>query len=468
MSDPSEQTFTKRSRLNAPAGEVFAWHTRPGALERLLTPWQPVRILRRTGGIQDGAQVTIRMRAFGMPVTWTVEHRDYIEGQQFRDVQISGPFAHWTHTHRVEPIDEHTCELIDHIDYRLPAGALGRKLGAARVKRDLQTTFDYRHALLAQDLAQHREIAQGQKLTVAISGARGFVGRALVPLLSTGGHTVRRIVRGGATHDRGIGWSAATGEVELSKLDGVDAVVHLAGEPIMGRWTAAKKQRIRDSRVKGTRQIAEALAAAPRHLDNPPRVLINASAVGYYGDRGDELLDESSEPGTGFLAETCAAWEYSTEAARQAGLRVAMMRIGLVLHPSGGALASMLPLFGKGLGGRLGNGAAWWPWITRDDLAGAIYHALCNESVSGPVNAVGPAPVTNKTFTKVLGRVLHRPTVLPVPKFAARLAMGEVADAALFASARVLPGRLQETGYRFRDPELEPALQRMLGAGESE
>ena len=460
----TNRTFTKRTRLAAPAESVFAWHTRPGALERLLPPWQSARVVRRQGGIADGGRTTVRLRMGPMPITWIAEHRDYVEGERFSDVQVKGPFAHWAHTHRVEPAGEHACDLVDEIEYREPMGALGRALGGGFVHRQLERVFEYRHALMAADLELHQRLgALGatRPLTVAVTGSHGLVARALVPLLTTGGHTVKRIVRRKPMHEMEIGWSPQTGELETQKLEDVDAVVHLAGEPVMGRWNAAKKQRIRDSRVQGTHQIAEALA----HLSNPPRVMVSASAVGYYGDRGDELLTEDSAAGRGFLAEVAAQWENATRPARDAGIRVAMMRVGIVLSPAGGALGQMLPLFRLGLGGPLGDGWHWMPWITRNDLAGALYHAICNEQVTGAVNGAAPAPVTNRTFTKVLGRVLHRPTCFRVPRFAARLAFGELADEALFSSARAQPRMLEATGYRFRDPELAPALSAMLGRG---
>jgi uncharacterized protein (TIGR01777 family) len=247
--------------------------------------------------------------------------------------------------------------------------------------------------------------------------------------------------------------------VDPSRFDGVDAVVHLAGENIAaGRWTSARKAEIRQSRVEGTRRLCEALA----RLAQPPRVFVSASAIGFYGDRGAQTLTEESGAGSGFLPDVCREWEAATEPASQAGIRVVNLRFGMVLSPAGGALQKMLPPFKLGLGGRIGSGAQFMSWIAIDDAVGAIHQALSAESLRGPVNAVAPTPVTNAEFARTLARILRRPAFMPVPQFAARLAFGEMADALLLASARVMPVRLQESGYHFRFPELEGALRHML------
>jgi uncharacterized protein (TIGR01777 family) len=246
----------------------------------------------------------------------------------------------------------------------------------------------------------------------------------------------------------------------LTDLDGVDALIHLAGENIAAtRWNAATKKRIRDSRVEGTRVLCEGLAK----LTRAPRVLLSASAVGYYGDRGDEILSEDSPSGSGFLAAVARDWEAATEPAAAAGIRVVRMRFGVILSPRGGALAQMLTPFRLGGGGRIGSGRQWWSWISIDDAASAIQHAIMTESLSGPVNGVAPNPVTNAEFTHTLGQVLGRPTLIPMPAFAARLALGEMADELLLASARVLPTKLLESHYRFQHPTLDVALRHLLG-----
>jgi hypothetical protein len=295
---------------------------------------------------------------------------------------------------------------------------------------------------------------------VVVTGSRGLVGSALIPFLTTGGHRVTRLVRGAAAGPDEAIWDPGKGLTEPLRVDGVDAVVHLAGENIAaGRWTPARKAEIRRSRVEGTRSLCDALIRLPQ----PPKVLVTASAIGFYGDRGAQALTEESEPGKGFLSDVCREWEAATEPASRGGIRVVNLRFGMILSAAGGALRKMLLPFTLGMGGRVGSGEQFTSWIALDDAIGAIHHALCEESVRGPVNAVAPAPVSNAEFTRTLARVLRRPALVPLPAFAARLLFGEMADALLLGGARVMPARLQASGYRFRFPDLESALRHLLG-----
>jgi uncharacterized protein len=300
---------------------------------------------------------------------------------------------------------------------------------------------------------------------VLVTGASGLIGSALVPFLTTGRHTVMRLVRStprpGATE---IPWDPAARSIPTPALEGFDAMVHLAGDNIAsGRWTAAKKASIRNSRVQGTALLCDALA----QLVTPPKVLLCASAIGYYGDRGASILREESAPGTDFLAEVCQAWEAAAAPAVQRGVRVVYLRLGVVLSAAGGALAKMLTPFRLGLGGVVGDGQQYISWIALDDVLGVIHHALITETLHGPVNAVAPQPVTNQEFTTMLGQVLRRPTRFPMPAFVARLVFGEMADALLLASTRVAPVRLQASGYTFQYPALEGALRHLLGKNQA-
>lgn len=295
------------------------------------------------------------------------------------------------------------------------------------------------------------------KPMVAVTGATGMVGRALVTSLVRDGHPVRRLVRRSAQPIEGIEdvpWNPSARELDARDLAGVGAVVHLAGENLAQRWTPELKRRMRESRVDSTRLIADRMS----HMTDRPPTLISASAVGIYGDRGDEVLDESSPLGTGFLAALSEEWEGATDAAKAAGVRVVHVRFGIILSARGGALAKMLPPFKLGAGGTLGDGSQWMSWVLLDDVVSAIRFAIDHENVTGAVNVTAPNPATNAQFTHVLGEVLHRPTIAKVPRFALRLMYGEMADAALLASQRVLPKRLSEAGFEFAYPELRPAL----------
>jgi uncharacterized protein len=296
---------------------------------------------------------------------------------------------------------------------------------------------------------------------VAVSGSSGLIGTVLVEELIRRGHQVRRMVRR-APGPKEIFWDPAGGRLDPADLEGLDGVVHLAGENVGARWTQSRKIRIRESRVNGTRLISEAIARLPQR----PAVLVSASAIGIYGSRGDQVLTELSppaDPRQDFLASVALDWEAAAEPARVAGIRVVNPRFGFVLSPKGGGLKKMLPPFRLGLGGPIGTGTQWLSWISIEDTVGAILHALFTDALEGPVNTTAPEPITNREFTRTLGRVLRRPTLFPVPGPLLRLALGEMADGTLLASARVVPTKLLKSGYRFRYPGLETALRHMLG-----
>jgi len=291
---------------------------------------------------------------------------------------------------------------------------------------------------------------------VLVSGVSGTIGAALLPSLKERGYQITRLVRGVKSGEGQIVWDPAQ-PLRPQSVSGFEAVIHLAGESIVGRWTDAKKRRILDSRIQGTRHLAEALAEAPQR----PKVLITASAIGYYGDRGEEVLTEDSPPGKGFLPEVCRQWEAAAQPAEEAGIRTAQMRIGIVLSPDGGALQKMLTPFRLGAGGNMGNGRQWWSWIDVQDLVGAIHHIL-NTNLAGPVNLVSPTPVTNAEFTKTLAAVLHRPAIFPMPAFAARLAFGQMGEELLLASQKVEPAKLTASRYPYHHSDLKRALEGIL------
>jgi uncharacterized protein (TIGR01777 family) len=458
---PKKEYFIKKSYINASAEDVFQWHARPGALERLVPPWAPLWVVARHGGIRKGATATLKIKAGPFHLKWLAEHTDYEENRFFRDCQKKGPFAFWRHTHRFEPDASGGCFLEDQIEYALPFDPLSRPFVPV-MRQKLERIFNYRHVTLAHDLALHHSRRTERPLNIVIAGASGLIGSALIPFLRTGGHQVTRLVRkvplSGA--DDEVFWDPLSGKLEASALKGADAVINLCGENIgQGRWSAAKKRRIIESRTKSTTLIAETIA----QLNSPPEVLINASAIGYYGNRDDRKLTEKDRCGEQFISEVCRKWENAAAPAEAKGIRVVFLRLGIVLSPLGAALARMLPPFKSGLGGKFGSGGQFMSWIGIDDVIGAVFHAIDEGRLQGPVNAIAPAPVTNLEFARTLGRVLKRPAFLSVPETAIKIIFGEMGSELLLSGARVYPQKLLETGYKFRNPDLEGTLRHLTG-----
>ena len=452
--------FLRRSLLPVNAATAFRWHERPGALERLIPPWEHIEVLQHPQSLQAGSRAELQMHVGPISQRWVAEHAGYQPDLQFQDIQVSGPFRRFEHTHRMEPRDGNSCWLEDRIDYTLPGGVIGSWLGSGFVARKLHRVFQYRHAVTLADLSDLAGSPGVRPMKVLISGANGLVGSQLCPLLTTSGHTVARLSRGQPKSPGDLTWNPDQHELNVEQLTGFDGIIHLAGENIAGaRWTPAVKERIQQSRVQGTRLLCESIAKLPV----PPKVLVCASAIGYYGNRGAEILTEDSEAGTGFLAETCGDWEAACAPAREAGVRVVNVRIGVVLSPQGGALQKMLLPFRLGAGGVIGNGEQYWSWVDLGDLVSILKFVLTHEEIHGPVNATAPEPVTNREFTRTLGKVLNRPTIFPVPAFAAKLALGEMANELLLSSARVMPQQLLKAGYQFRCPTLESSLRFQIG-----
>jgi uncharacterized protein (TIGR01777 family) len=440
---------------------VFDWHERPGALERLTPPWGDVEVLHRSGGIEDGGLVSLRVKRGPTSFRWDLQHRDYEYGRRFRDEQVNGPLRSWVHTHTFEPREGGGTVAQDEIDVEPPLGAAGAALGPGFIKRELERLFRFRYRRLFSDLARHARFEGERRLKVAITGPSGLVGSSLKHFLTTGGHEVVSMVRDSRKLDAdSIFWNPAAGVLDPADLVGVDAVVHLAGTSIAsGRWTEARKRAIKQSRVRGTELLSRTLAG----MRDGPRVLISASAVGFYGDQGERTITEAAPSGRGFLAEVCRAWEGATRPAERAGLRVVNLRMGLVLAARGGAVGQMLLPFKLGAGGRLGSGKQYMSWIDLDDVTGLILHALYDGNLEGPVNATAEHPVTNAVFTSALGRVLGRPTVVPVPAIAVRAAFGELGQEALLWGQRAVPQKAIDAGFEFFHQGVEDSLRFQLG-----
>ncbi len=445
-----------KTPLEASAEEVFAWHSRPGALQRLLPPWQDVRLEESQGGLEVGARRTLSLGLGPLRVPMRAVHTGYEPGRCFQDTLESGPFRSWRHHHRFHPRDESGSVLEDEIEFTYHGGKLLELLANPFVVPQLRRMFTFRHRRTRHDLERH---AGRATLRVGLTGSGGFLGSGLAAFLESGGHTVIRFQRQGPAGPGAVSWNPATGVCEGESLEGLDALVHLARENIgERRWNAAFKARVRSSRVQATEALCRTLAG----LDRPPACLLSASAIGYYGS-SEAPATEQREAGQGFLAEVCQDWERATRPAEEAGIRVTHLRLGMVLGAQGGALAKLLPLFRMGGGGPLGSGRQGLSWIAREDAIGAIHFLLYTPEVTGPVNIVAPNPVSNEEFGRTLARVLGRPALLRLEPWLLRLVVGEFADEALLSSQWVLPARLKELGFSFLYPELEDALRAELG-----
>lgn len=456
--DPRCSNYIAQTVLPTSVDESFAYHDRPGALQRLVPPWESVELEYSDHSLAVGSRVVMKTKVMGVPLRWVAKHTEYDPPNLFADTQVSGPFASWDHRHEFSSLDSdpNRSQLRDHIRYRLPMGKLGKFFGSAKARKTIEAMFAYRHRITRDDLQLSMDYPMAP-MKVAVSGSSGMVGSSMSSLLTLLGHQVHPIVRSLNSDQSSIAaWSSPD---EAAKLSGADAVIHLAGKSIASaRWTDKVKKEIRDSRVGKTRQLCESLAS----LENKPKVLICASATGIYGDRGDEVLNERSTPDDDFLADVAKEWESACQPAIDAGIRVVNARFGIILSPSGGALQkSLTPA--KMMGGAMGSGKQWWSWIALDDVVGALYHAMATESLSGPVNFVAPAAVRNRDFAKTLGRVLGRPALFPAPAFALRLALGQMADDLLLSSTRVEPAKLIDSGYQFRFSDLESFFQYSLG-----
>lgn len=433
-------TFSHKSTFPVDQNSLFNWHTRPGAFERLTPPWVKLLSVKGSNSIEEGARVKIRVKEGFITTNWSIRHRLYKKGSLFSDILEKGPFCSWHHEHKFSSKSEDSSSLEDLIEYKPFGGVFaGRALGGL-INSKLKSLFRYRHELLALDLERFSDTTP-QK--ILISGGTGLIGRALSILLKTQGHEVVLLSR---TPGEGrIVWNPQYQEIDPAQLEGFDVVFHLAGEGIMGRWTEAKKKRIYESRILGTRLLCKTLAG----LEKKPKVLVSVSGI-------------SASYGKGFLAEVGAAWEAETRPASDAGIRVFIPRVSVVLSPAGGALKSMLPLFKLGLGGRISSGEQHMSWIAMDDLVDILYTAVLNESYVGPVDIVAPEVPTNAAFTIELAQRLHRPAFLPVPGCLLKLFLGEVAQETALADIPATSEGLEALGYRFRYPTLREALSHLL------
>ncbi len=451
--------FKFHSQIDAPSRDVYEWHAREGAFARLQPPWVDAEIISRQGGLETGAKTEIKLKLGPFSKRWIAEHDEHEAGKLFSDIQVEGPFRRWKHTHSFTPTDENKCTLADKIEYELPGGKLGKRLGEKYVQRQLNRLFTYRHRVTQTDCSCYERFKEKPRKSICVVGGAGFIGRRLVDFLKAQGHSVSVLTRHPRKADQ-IGWNPTTGFIEKEKLRDVEVVVNLAGAGIADRrWSSKRKRIVWDSRVAGTRFLIDSLESAGAKLD----VFICASGSGFYGNSFEDTFDEKSPVGAGFLASLCEAWEREASRAERISDRVVCLRMGVVLDPGGGALAKMLPAFLMGLGGRLGSGRQWMSWIALEDWMFGVHGAVVNQNLEGAVNACSPNPITNATFTKALGKVLKRPTVFPVPEAVLKILFGEMAEETLLSSCRMEPRKLIDSRFSFTYPNIEDCLRFSLG-----
>jgi uncharacterized protein len=458
----TENVFVKKTWVDEPVETVFSWHERPGAIERLSPPWDNIRLKSQSNGIRPGSEVRLTIAPLGpFRMNWTARHTKYEKNRCFQDIQEKGPFSRWVHTHRFTPDGKKACFIEDRVEYALPFHRASAVMFDNILQHRLERIFTYRHDTIAADLADHRKYGL-KPMNILVSGSHGLIASALIPFLSTGGHRVFRLVRTppGPGDTDCVYCDAVNNVIDINHIKNIDAVIHLAGESISsGRWSARKKQRIMESRTESTALLAKTLAG----LENPPKVFACASAIGYYGNQGDKLLLESDAAGDDFISMVCEKWEASSAPAAAVGIRTVLLRIGIVLTPSGGALQKMLPAFKMGLGGKMGTGDQFMSWIGIDDVVGSILHLVANPDLKGPVNIVAPQPLPNRDFAKTLARVIARPSLINIPSPVIKMVFGQMGKETALSSTRVMPEKLSASGYTFRHSNLDSALSHVLG-----
>lgn len=453
--------------VNADIKSTFDWFEHEGSFRRLMPPWEVAEEVRADDSLEVGSQRVFRFPAPGIPflnMTWVAEHTGYDKPNYFADTMIKGPFWKWNHDHYLTEKNGITT-VVDDVTYSVPFGPLGmlvdRILGGSLVTGRISSMFRARELRLQRDMKNHTKFANVKRKKILVVGSSGLIGTQLVAFLDTGNHEVWRMVRREANKDKKeISWEPSKSIINAKELEGFDIVIHLGGVGIGDkRWSTKRKSAIRDSRVDSTKLLSKTLA----ELNSKPELFMMASAIGYYGNRGDEELDENSTMGDGFLTDICKEWEDSATPAKDAGIRTVHLRTGIVLSAVGGALGKMLFPAKMGAGGPIGGGKQWMSWISMDDQIYSMYHLMMNEKSSGEYNITAPNPVRQKEFAKTLGKVLRRPSFAPLPGFMMKLLFGEMGVKLTLDSQRVIPKNLQNSDYEFTHENLEDALADSLG-----
>ncbi|NOJ32808.1 MAG: TIGR01777 family protein [Candidatus Nitrosocosmicus sp.] len=462
--------FVKRSLIPCDVNTLFDYHKQNGALERLVPPWSGLNVVSQKDGINNDAISIFRIEFGPIRLKWVSKHFGYIHNKQFQDKMIKGPFKKWVHTHSFIPQDENQCIIEDRINYTPKFGQIGSKILHKNIQNYLNQLFIYRYRILVDDInLKKRTVGKGKK--ILITGSHGLIGSALIPLLTNiGEHKVTRLARGSSNKIKDfpsntdkqqevIYWDLESKKLNLRELENFDIIIHLSGENIFGRWTNTKKRRILDSRVQSTILLSESLSK----LSNPPSLLICASAIGYYGNRPNEILTEESSSGDGFLSKVCQEWENATKTATKAGIRVVNTRFGVVLCPKEGMLQKLLPPFKMGLGVSIGNKEHYINWVSIEDVIKSIFYLITDDSIHGPVNIVSPNLVTNMEFSNILNKIFNPKLSISINPKITKIIFGQMADELLSTNSHVLPKKLLKKGYKFVNPDLEETVRFLVG-----
>ena len=457
--------FVYQAEHDATKEEIWNWYNSPGAFRRIMPEWEGI-IPMNAGALENDDETIFKVGIGPIRQTWVAKHHSVIPGETFADRMMRGPFGAWNHVHRFDSTGAGKTTIYDDVEYKLPLHFVTGWSAGLTVLPRMRQMFKYRSTRVDSDIKQIQATANQPRQKVLVSGSTGMIGLQLCAFLETAGHDVYRLLRpktklpADVNSEKVIRWNDLTGDVLEGDMNGFDSVIHLAGAGIGDkRWSKKRKQLIRDSRVIPTENLSRVLAS----LDKPPKALLSGSAIGFYGDRGSEVLDEKSKSGSDFLAEICSEWEEASSQAKDAGIRVVNLRTGIVVSPLGGALSKLLLPAKMGGGGPVGGGKQIQSWISLDDEIFAIHHLMMTESCTGPYNLTSPNPVPQKKFAKILGRVIRRPAFMPLPGFMIRIMFGEMGKKLVLEGQHVEPSRLLESGFEFTYNDLESCLRNCLG-----
>lgn len=457
--------FTHQADHTASKEEIWNWYNSKGAFRRIMPEWEGI-IPVNAGALVDDDETIFKVSLGPIKQKWVAKHHSVIPGEQFADRMMRGPFGAWNHVHKFESVSDNVTTILDDVEYKLPVHFLTGWSAGITVLPRMRQMFKYRSTRVTNDLNHIQATSDKPRQRVLVSGSTGMIGLQLCAFLEAAGHEVHRLMRlttklpADVDSQQVIRWNDQTGEILEGDMNGFDTIIHLAGAGIGDkRWSKKRKKLIRDSRVIPTRNLSEVMA----NLENPPKSFLSGSAIGFYGNRGTEVLDESSSPGDDYLADLCGQWEDASKAAEEAGIRVVHLRSGIVVSPLGGALSKLLLPAKMGAGGPVGGGKQMQSWISLDDEVYAIHHLMVNESSEGPYNLTAPNPVSQKQFARVLGRVLRRPGFMPLPGFMIKIMFGEMGKKLVLEGQNAVPNRLLESGFEFTYTELESCLRNCLG-----